>query len=119
MIQPMLDLCVKKFRFLLLGQFKTTCMQYWIIISQTMGNKKSAETCQKPAEILGSGNWTRTSDIRINSPLFYRLNYARIARLSYNLFNPISSIFFIHCDFTFLVIYFNPSNKNIEEAKCY
>ena len=29
---------------------------------------------------LGSGNWTRTSDIWINSPLFYRLNYARITR---------------------------------------
>ena len=29
-------------------------------------------------KIYGSGNWTRTSDIRINSPLFYRLNYARI-----------------------------------------
>ena len=29
----------------------------------------------------GSGNWTRTSDIRINSPLFYRLNYARITGL--------------------------------------
>ncbi len=23
----------------------------------------------------GSSNWTRTSDIRINSPPFYRLNY--------------------------------------------
>ena len=31
-------------------------------------------------KICGSGNWTRTSDIRINSPLFYRLNYARITR---------------------------------------
>ena len=28
---------------------------------------------------FGSGSWTRTNDIRINSPLFYRLNYARIA----------------------------------------
>ena len=29
---------------------------------------------------FGSGSWTRTNDIRINSPLFYRLNYARITR---------------------------------------
>ncbi|CBJ81029.1 hypothetical protein XBJ1_1903 [Xenorhabdus bovienii SS-2004] len=28
---------------------------------------------------LGSSNWTRTSDIRINSPPFYRLNYGGIA----------------------------------------
>ncbi len=26
---------------------------------------------------LGSGGWTRTSDIRINSPVFYQLNYTR------------------------------------------
>ena len=41
--------------------------------------KKSAENCGN----LGSGNWTRTSDIWINSPLFYRLNYARM--LVYNI----------------------------------
>ena len=34
-----------------------------------------------PQKIFGSGNWTRTSDIRINSPLFYRLNYARTVLL--------------------------------------
>ncbi|CDH21766.1 hypothetical protein XBKQ1_740007 [Xenorhabdus bovienii str. kraussei Quebec] len=28
---------------------------------------------------FGSSNWTRTSDIRINSPPFYRLNYGGIA----------------------------------------
>lgn len=67
--------------------------------------------------ILGSGNWTRTSDIRINSPLFYRLNYARIARISYNLFYPISSTFFIRCDFAFLVLYFYPSNKKHRGSK--
>ncbi len=27
---------------------------------------------------FGSSNWTRTSDIRINSPPFYRLNYGGI-----------------------------------------
>ena len=46
-------------------------------------NKLPRQKQRKTAEIcgnLGSGNWTRTSDIRINSPLFYRLNYARITR---------------------------------------
>ena len=28
---------------------------------------------------FGSSDWTRTSDIRINSPPFYRLNYRGIA----------------------------------------
>ena len=39
--------------------------------------KKKRVSCETLV-ICGSGNWTRTSDIRINSPLFYRLNYARI-----------------------------------------
>ena len=43
-------------------------------ISLEKENKKSAENCGNS----GSGNWTRTSDIWINSPLFYRLNYARM-----------------------------------------
>ena len=29
---------------------------------------------------FGSSDWTRTSDIRINSPPFYRLNYRGIVR---------------------------------------
>ncbi|SHD58173.1 conserved hypothetical protein [Escherichia coli] len=29
---------------------------------------------------IGSSDWTRTSDIRINSPPFYRLNYRGIVR---------------------------------------
>ncbi len=29
-------------------------------------------------EEIGSSDWTRTSDIRINSPPFYRLNYRGI-----------------------------------------
>ena len=44
----MLDLYVKKIPVLLPGQFKTTCIQYWLIISQTIDNKKSAETCGNP-----------------------------------------------------------------------
>ena len=36
----MIDLCVKKSKFLLLGQFKPPLPPM-----QTMGNKKSAETC--------------------------------------------------------------------------
>ena len=40
-------------------------------------HKKTAES----RGISGSGSWTRTNDIRINSPLFYRLNYARITGL--------------------------------------
>lgn len=54
---------------------------------------------------FGSGNWTRTSDIRINSPLFYRLNYARTARISYNFFLCISSVFFIYCKLGGGVVY--------------
>lgn len=54
---------------------------------------------QLDLQIFGSGNWTRTSDIRINSPLFYRLNYARIARIFYNFFLCISSVFFIRSQF--------------------
>ena len=60
---------------------------------------KSKEKPQMSGVNLGSGNWTRTSDIRINSPLFYRLNYARIARISYNFFLCISSVFFICSQF--------------------
>ncbi|CDN00989.1 hypothetical protein KPSB59_2420024 [Klebsiella quasipneumoniae subsp. quasipneumoniae] len=40
---------------------------------------------KKPAQVslsglfkFGSSDWTRTSDIRINSPPFYRLNYRGI-----------------------------------------
>ena len=39
---------------------------------------------QNPAQVslsgifIGSSDWTRTSDIRINSPPFYRLNYRGI-----------------------------------------
>ncbi len=37
-------------------------------------------TLRKKSEFLefGSSDWTRTSDIRINSPPFYRLNYRGI-----------------------------------------
>ena len=97
-----------------LEQFRAIFIQFCIKIGQKTDNKKTAEICGN----LGSGNnWTRTSDIRINSPLFYRLNYARTARISYNLFYPISSTFFIRCDFTFLVLYFYPSNKKHRGSK--
>ena len=33
--------------------------------------------------MYGSSDWTRTSDIRINSPPFYRLNYRGIVVESY------------------------------------
>ncbi len=38
--------------------------------------------CTIKAKFLefGSSDWTRTSDIRINSPPFYRLNYRGIVR---------------------------------------
>ncbi len=32
----------------------------------------------QPLDKFGSSDWTRTSDIRINSPPFYRLNYRGI-----------------------------------------
>ena len=96
-----------------LEQFRAIFIQFCIKI----GCEQTIKNPQKSAEILGSGNWTRTSDIRINSPLFYRLNYARTARISYNLFYPISSTFFIRCDFTFLVLYFYPSNKKHRGSK--
>ena len=57
-----------------LGQFRAIFIQFCIKI----GCEQTIKNPQKSAEIRGSGNWTRTSDIRINSPLFYRLNYARI-----------------------------------------
>ena len=61
------------------------CGVFWCIHIYVNTEVLSKEKCRKPAgftaEFLGSGNWTRTSDIRINSPLFYRLNYARIALL--------------------------------------
>ena len=53
--------------------------RYWNI--QRFQMRKKTKNTAKPrfcGGICGSGNWTRTSDIRINSPLFYRLNYARI-----------------------------------------
>ncbi len=34
---------------------------------------------QEEENLIGSSDWTRTSDIRINSPPFYRLNYRGIA----------------------------------------
>ncbi len=39
-------------------------------------NRKGRHTQQ--LEKFGSSDWTRTSDIRINSPPFYRLNYRGI-----------------------------------------
>ena len=46
--------------------------------------------CKKPAQVslsrllkYGSSDWTRTSDIRINSPPFYRLNYRGIVVEAY------------------------------------
>ncbi len=74
-----------------------------------LGEIKNGASRGSPG-ILGSGSWTRTSDIRINSPLFYRLNYARIARISYNLFSCISSLFFNYCNLLYLMLYFLPSN---------
>ena len=73
----------------------------------------------------GSGNWTRTSDIRINSPLFYRLNYARItdpilylksAQVK-DFLNILQGLIF--CDFCLLIIRANMSmydflQKNIK-----
>ena len=47
--------------------------------SESVKSKKYRKIKRFCGLILGSGSWTRTSDIRINSPLFYRLNYARIA----------------------------------------
>ncbi len=71
-----------------------------------LGEIKNGASRGSPG-ILGSGSWTRTSDIRINSPLFYRLNYARIARISYTGFFPISSLFFNY----FLNIFLYSSNS--------
>ncbi len=41
---------------------------------------KVSDIALKKANFLefGSSDWTRTSDIRINSPPFYRLNYRGI-----------------------------------------
>ena len=62
-------------------------VQIWLVLvvcNVVRGNFVIKTNINKSAEIcgnLGTGNWTRTSDIRINSPLFYRLNYARITGL--------------------------------------
>ncbi len=47
-------------------------------IREQIAAMKAKKNPGKPGN-SGSGSWTRTNDIRINSPLFYRLNYARIA----------------------------------------
>lgn len=76
-------------RHLFMWHYKTLCItnvyiylaifRYWNIQRfQMQKNKKTPQNQGVAAEFRGSGNWTRTSDIRINSPLFYRLNYARI-----------------------------------------
>ena len=42
-------------------------------------NSKKQKACSKSRLLkFGSSDWTRTSDIRINSPPFYRLNYRGI-----------------------------------------
>ncbi len=41
---------------------------------------------------FGSSDWTRTSDIRINSPPFYRLNYRGIVRTRRILTMPIHNV---------------------------
>ena len=45
------------------------------------------------AEIFGFVMIGKGATLAVNSPLFYRLNYARIARISYNLLLSISSLF--------------------------
>ncbi len=50
------------------------------MLGERRGSRK-----ENPAQVslsgifkFGSSDWTRTSDIRINSPPFYRLNYRGI-----------------------------------------
>ncbi len=46
-----------------------------------MANIEKQKACSKAGFFeFGSSDWTRTSDIRINSPPFYRLNYRGIVR---------------------------------------
>nr|GME07318.1 hypothetical protein HI13_contig00027-0001 [Ipomoea batatas] len=44
------------------------------------GNHANQTCCFAECAEFGSSDWTRTSDIRINSPPFYRLNYRGIVR---------------------------------------
>ena len=47
--------------------------------NKTNGKIEKQKTCSKAGfSKFGSSDWTRTSDIRINSPPFYRLNYRGI-----------------------------------------
>ncbi len=42
------------------------------------GSRKAKSPLKSGLFKSGSSDWTRTSDIRINSPPFYRLNYRGI-----------------------------------------
>ena len=48
------------------------------IATQNANSKKPAQVSLSGLLKYGSSDWTRTSDIRINSPPFYRLNYRGI-----------------------------------------
>ena len=55
-----------------------------------MANIEKQKACSKAGfSKFGSSDWTRTSDIRINSPPFYRLNYRGIVRTGRILTMPI------------------------------
>ena len=44
--------------------------------NKTADGRRDGKTGKPAGEVnVGSSSWTRTSDIRINSPPFYRLNY--------------------------------------------
>ena len=73
---------------------KIACFTTNIIEPQKSLEFQRKTALQQDGVKCGSGNWTRTSDIRINSPLFYRLNYARIAnRIIYQLSAEVKTFF--------------------------
>ena len=51
--------------------------------TEKLKSKKPAQVSFSGLLKYGSSDWTRTSDIRINSPPFYRLNYRGIVVEAY------------------------------------
>ncbi len=54
------------------------CLPCWVRFRVNDRDARKQKPARKQAFKFGSSDWTRTSDIRINSPPFYRLNYRGI-----------------------------------------
>ena len=65
------------------GRVKTICPE--TVFDTNPLNQKAKSLLSFLSRLLkyGSSDWTRTSDIRINSPPFYRLNYRGIVVEAY------------------------------------